>query len=210
MSSMQQRAKELMPSMLLTLLSIIQALALELLWSRLTASEHLWQFDWVALLGWLQMSAVLFGILEIWLMYTSLVLRLQWTPSTRDSVIPFVIGLLEFAMIDLTGPETMGLWFVALALTFAVAVAATQLSFRRARLDPANSEFFDTVAPSTARDYYPTIGVVAAFLAAALAIQSLGSDGWAALAGLLLANAALIQQIALTRYYTNRSLFGEG
>ena len=97
MRSMQQRAKALMPSMLLTLLSIIQALALELLWSRLTASEHLWRFDWVALLGWLQMSAVLLGIIEIWLMYTSLVLRLRWTPSTRDSVIPFVIGLLEFA-----------------------------------------------------------------------------------------------------------------
>jgi hypothetical protein len=207
---MQQRAKALMPSMLLTLLSIIQALALELLWSRLTASEHLWRFDWVALLGWLQMSAVLFGIIEIWLMYTSLVLRLRWTPSTRDSVIPFVIGLLEFAMIDLMGPETMSMWFVALALTFAVAVYATQMSFRRARRDPDNREFFDTVAPVSARDLYPTLGVVAAFLAAALAVHGLGSDGWAAFAGLSLANAALIQQIALTRYYTNRSLFGAG
>jgi hypothetical protein len=39
---MNSRARELLPSVLLTLISIIQALALELLWSRLGEQSHLW------------------------------------------------------------------------------------------------------------------------------------------------------------------------
>ena len=52
MSRIRQRAHEHFPAVLLTLISIIQALALELLWGKITGTESLWQADMVALVGW--------------------------------------------------------------------------------------------------------------------------------------------------------------
>ena len=37
-----ERAKELLPAVILTILSMIQALALELFWTRFAASDYLW------------------------------------------------------------------------------------------------------------------------------------------------------------------------
>ena len=96
-----ERAKDLLPSIILTILSMIQALALELFWSRIEDSVFLWQGGLDAVVGWLQLSVMLVGILLIWVFYVSFVLRFTWLPSLEDTLIPFLIGLLEFAMIDL-------------------------------------------------------------------------------------------------------------
>jgi hypothetical protein len=52
-----------------------QALALELYWNCFQESEFLWLGGWDALIGWLQMLVMPGGILLIWLLYESLVLR---------------------------------------------------------------------------------------------------------------------------------------
>ncbi len=52
MSSMRDRARAQFPMILLTLISIIQALALELLWSQVTDSAFLYELNTAALLGW--------------------------------------------------------------------------------------------------------------------------------------------------------------
>ena len=98
---MRNRATDLLPSVLLTVLSMIQALALELLWTRLRESPYLWTASWDALLGWTQATAMLLGFLVVWLLYISFVMRFRWLPSLSDSVIPFGIGILEFSLIDL-------------------------------------------------------------------------------------------------------------
>ena len=95
------RAKDLLPTIILTILSMIQALALELFWSRIEDSLFLWQGGLDAIIGWLQLLVMLAGILLIWVFYVSFVLRFTWLPSMEDTLIPFLIGLLEFAMIDL-------------------------------------------------------------------------------------------------------------
>ena len=43
MESIRRRAMEIFPSVLLTVLSMVQALALELLWTRLGDSPYLWE-----------------------------------------------------------------------------------------------------------------------------------------------------------------------
>ncbi len=90
-----ERAKDLLPSIILTILSMIQALALELFWSRIEDSVFLWQGGLDAVVGWLQLSVMLVGILLIWVFYVSFVLRFTWLPSLEDTLIPFLIGLLE-------------------------------------------------------------------------------------------------------------------
>ncbi len=47
-------------------------------------------------------------------------MRFRWVPTTSDSVYPFVIGLIEFMLIDTLGPDEIGQWLVFVALIFSV------------------------------------------------------------------------------------------
>ena len=206
METMRTRATDLLPSVLLTVLSMVQALALELLWTRIRESSYLWTWGWDALLGWSQVAAMLLGFLVVWLLFVSAVMRFRWLPAIQDSVVPFAIGILEFSLIDLMGPGLLGPWLYTLALIFAVSTWASQTIFRRARKDPANREFFESVPPATLRDFVPSIGAIAGIGLLGLILHVSGSQGWLALAALLIAMAALAHQIARTRQYFERSL----
>lgn len=147
------RVRGLVPSIILTVLSMIQALALELYWTKLVESDFLWTAGWLAAVGWLQFAAMFFGILLIWLLYVSLMLRFNWLPSLEDTLVPFLIGLLEFALVDLTHPDFIGPWLLVLASIFVVAVFTSHTIMRRARSDPENDYFFSQYDPSGLKDY---------------------------------------------------------
>ena len=96
MQSFSLRAKELLPSLLLTLISIIQALALEVLWSSITSREDLWAATETSVITWLQIAAVFQVIVLIWVYYAHLVMRLRWIPQLQDSIIPFAGKICNF------------------------------------------------------------------------------------------------------------------
>ena len=206
METVRTRATELLPSVLLTVLSMVQALALELLWTRIRESSYLWTWGWDALLGWSQVAAMLLGFLVVWLLFVSAVMRFRWLPSIQDSVVPFAIGILEFSLIDLMGPGLLGPWLYTLALIFAVSTWASQTIFRRARKDPANREFFESVPPATLRDFMPSIAAVAGISLLGLIVHVSGSQGWLALGAVLISIAALAQQIRITARYWEQSI----
>jgi hypothetical protein len=185
---------------------MIQALALELLWTRLRESSYLWTLGWDALLGWTQAVAMLLGFLLVWLFYVSFVMRFRWLPSIQDSVVPFGIGILEFSLIDLMGPDTLGPWFYAFAIIYAVSTWANHAIFRRARHDPANREFFELVQPATLRDFVPALVAIAGIGFFGVVLHASGSRGWLALVAILATIAALAYQIALIRRYWERSI----
>ena len=201
-----ERAKEMLPAIILTILSMIQALALELYWSRLVESELLWQGGITSLLFWLQAVAVLIGIVLIWLVHVSFVLRFTWLPSLEDMVIPFVIGILEFAMIDLMHPDFLGVWMLLLAAVFAVSIAASHFTMRRARREPENDYFFSAVEPGSWRDYRHSISVVAAITFFGLMIHFLPVGEMVGVVGLLVALASLGYQMRQTRRYWMHSV----
>ena len=95
MDSMRNRAKEIFPMVLLTLLSIVQALALEFLWDHTRQRADLFELSVAVIPGWLQIAATLNVIVIIWLMYAGMLMRFRWTPTTMDSIFPFVIGLIQ-------------------------------------------------------------------------------------------------------------------
>lgn len=206
METMRTRATDLLPSVLLTVLSMIQALALELLWTRLGTSPYLWVPGWDAVIGWTQVLAMILGFLQVWLFYVSLVLRFRWLPSVRDSTLPFAIGIAEFILIDLMGPDSLGPWFYGLGLVFAISVWASHTIFLRARQDPANREFFATMEPATIRDFIAPISAISVLVMLGLILHVSQSRGWLAMAAMLTANAALIHQIELTRRFWEVSL----
>jgi hypothetical protein len=209
MNPIMTRARELLPAILITVLSMIQALALELYWSKIGDSDYLWLGGWNAAIGWLQLAIVFLGIVLIWLLYVSSVLRFSWVPAMEDTVIPFFIGLLEFAMIDLIGPETLGPWFLILAAIFAVSTGANHMVMRRARRDPANAYFFEAIAPARWRDYTTTIVVIAILALLGATIWWGGPFQGLSIAALLFALAALGNQLRQTHHYWMHSLTPE-
>ncbi|MEH6634960.1 MAG: hypothetical protein V7700_05545 [Halioglobus sp.] len=200
------RAKDLLPSIILTILSMIQALALELFWSKIEGSSFLWQPGLEAIVGWLQLLVMLFGILLIWVFYVSFVLRFTWLPALEDTLIPFVIGLLEFAMIDLMRPNFIGLWFVLLAAVFAVVTAASHLTMRQARRDSSNDYFFRNMGPAGWRDYMATIIVVTLFCGFGLVLWLCDNNRLMSIAALLIALAAMSYQMIQAKRYWMHSL----
>jgi len=185
MNNNTKHAKSLLPTILLTVLSMIQALALELFWNKVQASQFLWRYDWQAFIGWLQLITMFIGILLIWVLYTSTVLRFTWLPTMQDTLIPFFIGLLEFALIGLLQPSSLGPWFIVLTLVFALATATNHMAMKQARRDPDNKYFFKDVQPARWRDYSVSISAMVILLL-------LGSWLWLADQPIVLSIASLL------------------
>jgi len=199
LSSMRDRARAQFPMILLTLISIIQALALELLWSRVTDSAFLYEFSSAAFIGWGMASVALLGILQIWVMYSTLVIGFTWRPGLRDSIVPFVIGIQEFLLIELIDERFDPTWLFALASLFVVANWITHQSFRRARLDAGNAAFFRNRSPATLRDFRWQIAVVLLLLGFGIAGLLPGTPDWLALLAIAITNVVLLLQINFSR-----------
>ncbi len=190
---------------LLTLLSIVQALALELLWSHVRESAYLFEMTWTAMLTWIQIGTSFLGIVVIWLVYASTAMRFRWVPTTGDSVYPFIIGLLEFILIETLAPEYMGLWFGCLAIIFGLMTWISHRTMRRARLDGENDEFFANVAPATARDFLPAFVIVFVLVLAGTYLAITGDSGIVALVAVLIAFAGLVRQLIIAARFAEMS-----
>ena len=206
MNTIRIRAKDQLPVVLLTLLSIVQALALELLWDHVSSVDYLYESTWPALIGWMQVTASFMAILLIWLLYSSSVMRFRWVPATIDSVFPFLIGIIEFTLIAQLGPDRIGGWFLVLALVFAVMTWVSHVSYRRARLDEENEEFFSVVQPARFQDFLgPAASIVLLTLCGLFFLMS-GYTGWIAFTALLAVSVLMLYQMYRTDYFCRISM----
>ena len=199
------RAKKLFPTVLLTLLSIVQALALELIWGHVVDQPYLYYWSFTAVLSWLQIIATLLGVLLIWLIYSDLVLRLSWIPNTIDALFPFLVGILEFAQISALDPAKIGLWFAILSCLFAAMSWISHVTMKRARQDDDNREFFSNTNPATWRDHLLRALPVAVLFFVGIAIWISGNHGWFAITAIIGAIGLLTFQIWMNHVYTQRS-----
>lgn len=205
MKIIRNRAREQLPMVLLTLLSIVQALALELLWSHVRESAYLFEMTWTAMLTWIQIGTSFLGIVVIWLVYASTAMRFRWVPTTGDSVYPFIIGLLEFILIETLAPGYMGLWFVCMAMIFGLMTWISHRTMRRARLDGENDEYFASLTPATARDFIPAFVIVFVLVLAGTYLGVTGDRGMVALVAVLLAFAGLVRQLIIAARFAEMS-----
>ena len=176
METMRTRAKEHLPHVLLTLLSIIQALALELFWSELQEMSHFFELSKLGISAMIQMATTFMGILVIWVVYATTVMRFSWVPSISDSVVPFFVGMLQFILIESLGPENAGAWFVCLAIILFVMHGESHMIMRRARRDPDNAEFFREINPATIRDVIPPAIMVTCLLSLGAYVMTVPSS----------------------------------
>jgi hypothetical protein len=209
LDDMRNRAKEHFPAVLLTFLSIIQALALEFWWSSMRESPFLWNGGWAAWVGWAQYIALLLGILEIWLVYTGMVMRFVWVPGFHDSVLPFLIGIIEFSLVDLMGPDTLPYWLYMLALIFLVMVGSSHLAFIQARREPENARHFEMVSRATGRDFVSESLSISAIIAMGVGLQVTGNREGLAFACMVVCACFLAVQINTSRRFWSESMGGE-
>jgi hypothetical protein len=178
--------------------------------SMIGTSEFLWQWGWTAVIGWLQIAVMLEGILLIWVLYVSFVLRFSWLPSLEDTLLPFLIGLFEFAMIDLTEPALVGPWMMLLALIFALAVVGSHTTMRRAEQDPANAYFFTQLFTSRGwRSYIHSGASITGLMLIGLLLWLSNPAPWIVFIALLMALGAMFFQYLQARMYWLHSLTDE-
>lgn len=200
MQKIRAQAKELFPSVYLTLLSMIQALALEALWSAVNERPHLWAGDAAALGGWLQVTATLQTIFFVWVAFTLLVVRLRWVVSVHDSAIPFILGLGQFGLVALIEPEKLYLWFYVAAGISAFGSWANFILTREALREPENVEAIQAYGRrGTLGAYGPLVGWVLFGLIAGGVLHSLGGGGAFPVVLLGIANLFVFGLILWTR-----------
>jgi hypothetical protein len=208
MDKYRQRARDLLPNILLTVLSMIQALALEFFWTRLVASDFLWHGGWDTLIGGLQVVCVILGILLLWLFNVSIVLRFSWLPSVSDTLFPFFLGLLEFGLIEAMHPDAIGIWLILLASIFALAIFSSHMTLGRARQDPANDYFFGQLPPRSWRDFRESIIAIAAITSCGIVLLFTNNHALALL-GVCISLVAFSYQLYQTHRYWLHSLVSE-
>lgn len=206
MQELRERARANLPTVLLTLLSIVQALALEFLWTHVRENVPLFELSRLSVLLWIQLLTTFVGIMLIWIVYASHVMRLRWVPKTTDSVYPFVIGLLEFILIELLGAENFGQWMICNAVVFGVMVWISHRTMKRARMDNANDAFFKHLDPANMRDFFPVFTIVFVGAMAGVYLMITNNTGWAALIALLAAGGVMVYQFISVASFWERSL----
>lgn len=206
MNLIRKRVEENFPSVLLTLLSIVQALALELLWEHVQNSPELMQLNWLSLLSWLQIVTTGLGIILIWVTYASNAMRFRWVPSTADSVYPFLIGLLEFLQIELLNPNLIGPWAILMGVIFASMVLVSHLTMRSARRSGDNGDFFSSTRPATLKDFSNPIAVIVCMIVGGAVVGLTHNNGVPALLLILATLAVLIWQSVSSAVFWNTSV----
>ena len=197
MSVIRERAKSNFPMVLLTLLSIVQALAFELLWNAVHEHPDFYEWSWVAFNAWVRVSVTLIGIIIIWSSYAANVMRFRWVPSTSDTFFPFFIGIVQFVLIDYLGSEDVAIWLLLVGVLFAVIAWSGHHDMRRARQDLENAEFFNMIGRASRRDLLTALVIVAAFCLSSLIVWLTVPDGWLAGAAGLFALGLMIYQVTL-------------
>jgi hypothetical protein len=206
MQETRDRARANLPTVMLTLLSIVQALALEFLWTYIRENPQLFALNWLNTLTWIQIVTSLLGLILIWIVYASHVMRFRWVPTTTDSIYPFVIGLLEFSMIEFLGHDRIGPWMICYSALFALMVWISHRTMRRARLDGENTKFFEHLAPASLKDFYFSIGVISLLAITGVYISATINTGVLAMIGILMTAALVSYQFYDTASYWEKSL----
>ncbi len=202
---LRARAKAQFPSVLLTLTSIIQAIALESLWSRFSALAEPEGFLAIPIEAWLQAIAMLLAIMVLWIYYAQLVMRLVWVPRLADSLIPFALGIAQFLEIDTLGRGEIALWLAPFPLIFLLCFAGWNWTVAHAMEEPENADLIAAFLPEDRLlRHGPMAGSVALLVLFSAIVRLWPGASTAALVAL---DALLVLHLWLQGRYWRESVF---
>jgi hypothetical protein len=206
MNNSRKRARKNLPAVLLTLLSIIQAIALESLWSKtLLISTQSGLLSATINIG-LQVVISFLLIILIWLIYVGSAIRFRWTPTFGDLIFPFLLGLIELLLIQVMRPQTLGAWFVVLAIAWAMLSIFSYNIHRRTRLDTENEDFFRHVLPATMGDHLQKVATVVVGLIFGGWFWLNNSTGWLTTLALVITLVVFVYYLRIVAKFWNMSM----
>lgn len=135
----QQKLKDQFSPVYLTMLSVIQGVALADL--ALVVGTNYQQFTFTQ---WLLVLVAFGAVITTWNQYMMYIISLAWIPDLRDAIIPFVLGALEILLNHLI-PLSFGGWLFAAALLSSWGALATWHTQRRAGQEAENLPLLNRV-----------------------------------------------------------------
>jgi hypothetical protein len=106
MSAYRDSYRRVAPGHTLTLVAMMQAIALERLVERLSDLRGI-EATGLELAACCAMAlVVLEGVVIIWLLYAHVFCVLEWTPYRPEAVVPFAFGLMQLLTIAMIEPDT--------------------------------------------------------------------------------------------------------
>lgn len=209
MNKVRERVKFNVPAVVLTLLGIVQAFALELLWTFVAAEDALVTFNLEGVFLGLQSLSIFLAILGVWLVYASAVTRFVWVPSFLELVLPFWVGLIQFLLIELMGVKDFPIWLLLTAILFATLHWIGQTTMLKARRDPENASFFDQTSPATWRDFLSVYLITFGMLLGGGLAWALGFSLTAKVGGMIAVIVVLFAQLRQMEIWWTRSVRDE-
>ncbi len=143
-----ERLLDYMPTYYVTLVSIIQSIALYFLFAALLeelSSISTSSFDpiWITLI-----IGLFFIIISIWITYTRLTSVMRIIPQTLDGIIPFFFGLTEVIPIFCINLHVLSWFYLSMSACSFVSIVQYAHSFRQARMHMEfNQEFIQKMTP---------------------------------------------------------------
>lgn len=144
MELIRTRAMESFSSLYMTMVSLIEAIALELLVGRVQSLSGLGQLSIDSLVTWLQIVFMFEVVLGIWVAYAILTTATRWATTLLDSTTVFALGVWQFFAIGWIGDISIHHWLYFTCIGAAIALVIVRSAYASAAREPGNERFVES------------------------------------------------------------------
>lgn len=192
------------PSVYLTLISVLQAIALESLVDQQSILDYSLDLGGVVL--FLESMLALHVIFNIWISYALVVIPLRWTFDVTDFAIPFLIAILEYTAIKTLGRWDSQILFAMVAAGYASGWWHVTNNINRARLQYPGPASRNVPLPGL-RQPYLELAVTGLIALLVIVLIPQWSNDWVCCIALLALHCSLIRSsVAWLRWWKSASL----
>ncbi len=145
MANPREKALRQFPSMYVTLVSVIQAIALETLVSRVGELGLSPSLSWESALVWLEVGLLGQTVFYVWISYTLLVTIAQWVFRFSDFAAVFAVGVFQFTAISWIGADSIEPFMMIAAVGFLAGAWITWSNTGAAQTRPENARIMQAL-----------------------------------------------------------------
>lgn len=191
----REKALTQFPAMYITLVSVVQAIALEALASRALDLAPGLDLGISGSVVWLQILLLAQTVFYVWVSYTLLVTLAQWIFRVFDFGAAFAVGAIQFVAIDLVGKSLEG-FLVTVAMGFLVGGFVSHSNIGAAASTPENRSVLRSLPRTRLTVLLLSVGVLGA-----LGIAAVRMDAGLGLVALVLGSANAVLLVAQLQWF---------
>jgi hypothetical protein len=193
-SAFRDRVGELLPTVFITLVSVLIGLVLSDLVSEARTRMRLWPLSLSTLRTWSQLVANGAGALSAWIVYVHVSIGRRRVPTLWDSLIAFLVPISLLVATSFVGANASWPWFYAMSIFLAISVATSAGHLRLALSEPELSPLRSMLRPTG------HLGVLAGSAVLYAAIGLADQRGWVTVTGEVILAAGATPMALLISY----------